>query len=72
MTHISLYFGSSERDNRPVIERLQMWCEAHNGNLLECRYIHDDPASAFRLGITELPALVWGTKLSHMETHKSG
>jgi|GEM_PF-2660307 len=57
MTHLTLYYGDSSVDE-PIKRMLEAWSVDNPDITLKCESIHNDPTSAVRLGITDLPALV--------------
>lgn len=58
MKHLTLFLGDSEMDIS-VKQMLQTW-STHNSHIaLGCQSIHENPADAVRLGISDLPALVF-------------
>lgn len=70
MTELTLFFGDSAIDER-IRCALKEWSAGHPQVTLKYVSIHDDPVAVVRLGITELPALVFeGTIIAQGEPER--
>lgn len=58
MTHLQLFLGNSDRDEA-IKHLLDAWITDKTNIHLEYTSIHNNPSAVVRLGIKDLPALVW-------------